>query len=296
MSVNFIRALRLPFIVVSILPYVFGAFISRGNFNAAGFFFGLLAVVATHLSANLMNDYADSKSGADWQDRRSFGFFGGSKLIQEGILSEGFYFKAALSFAALAAFCVAALVIILKTFWVIGIFLLIIFLSWAYSVSPFKLVYRRAGELIIFLLFGPALVMGGYFIQTGIFPDLRSFLLSLSLGFLTAGILFANEIPDYDDDCRVGKITAVSFTGKPLAYRLYYGIMGCAFISVALCAGLGLINKFALFSLLLMFPAVSAGRILKRHFEDKMLLKRSSVLTILIHHLTGVILIISLLF
>jgi 1,4-dihydroxy-2-naphthoate octaprenyltransferase len=57
----FIRALRLPFIVVSILPFIYGSLIERRGFNYGGFLLGLSAVISTHLSANLINDYADSR-------------------------------------------------------------------------------------------------------------------------------------------------------------------------------------------------------------------------------------------
>ena len=78
---NIIRALRLPFLSASILPFVFGSLVVRKQFNLPAFILGLMAAAFTHLSANLINDYADSKSGVDWQDKRFFGFFGGSKLI-----------------------------------------------------------------------------------------------------------------------------------------------------------------------------------------------------------------------
>ncbi|MFA5096893.1 MAG: hypothetical protein WC478_06095, partial [Candidatus Omnitrophota bacterium] len=87
MTKKIIRALRLPFISASILPFVFGSLIARQDFNMLGFTLGLLAVIFTHLSANLINDYFDSKSGVDWRDGNFYGFFGGSKLIQEGALS-----------------------------------------------------------------------------------------------------------------------------------------------------------------------------------------------------------------
>ncbi|MDD5255851.1 MAG: hypothetical protein PHR11_07380, partial [Candidatus Omnitrophica bacterium] len=65
---DIVRALRLPFISASVLAFVFGSLIERRHFNVAGFFLGLAAAVGLHLGANLINDYADSRSGADWQD------------------------------------------------------------------------------------------------------------------------------------------------------------------------------------------------------------------------------------
>ena len=162
---HLVRALRLPFLSASVLPFIFGSLIQRSSFNVKGFILGLSAAAATHLSANLINDYADSKSGADWQDRRFYGLFGGSKLIQEKVFSEKFYLRLALFFAFVSAFSVVLLAFVLKTIAVIGLYLVILFLSWSYSFGPLRFSYRRCGEFFIFLLFGPCLVMGGYFLM-----------------------------------------------------------------------------------------------------------------------------------
>ena len=66
---NLVRACRLPFINASVLPFIFGSLINHRNFNLLYFILGLIAVSATHISANLINDYADALSGADWLDK-----------------------------------------------------------------------------------------------------------------------------------------------------------------------------------------------------------------------------------
>ncbi|MDD5165898.1 MAG: prenyltransferase [Candidatus Omnitrophica bacterium] len=286
-----VRALRLPFLSVSILPFIFGSLIKRGNFNFLGFFLGLIAAGAAHLSANLINDYADSKSGADWQDKNFYKFFGGSKLIQEKIFSEKFYLRLAIIFALVACLSVILLSLVLKSPFVIFIYLAIIFLGWSYSQKPLQFSYHRLGEAFIFLLFGPALVMGGYFIQTRIFPDSMSFLLSLPFGFLTTAILFANEVPDFVDDRKAGKFTWVSIVGPKQAFLLYYLLMLLAFSSVLLNVVLGYLKPWALLAFIFILPAIKAGIILKNHSDDKMHLVDSSRLTIAIQTFVGLVLI-----
>lgn len=291
----FIRALRLPFAAASLLPFVFGSLIDRARFNFPGFIFGLTAALCTHLSANLMNDYADSRSGADWQDKRFFGFFGGSKLIQEGIFTESFYLQISVIFACLALASIAALAFILKNISVFGYYLIIIFLGWSYSEKPFQFSYCRLGEIIIFLLFGPALVMGGYFIQTGIFPDLRSFVLSLPFGFFTTAILYSNEIPDFLEDQKAGKATWVSFFGQERAFVLYYILILCAFSSIVLGFLLGYFRIFSIFAFFLVFPAMKAANILQRFATEKTRLLESSKLTVNIQVSVGIILVLGML-
>ncbi len=293
--VDFAAALRLPFISISILAFVFGSLIYRRDFNILTFLIGLVAVIATHLSANLINDYADSKSGADWQDLKPYKFFGGSKFIQLGLLEEKFYLRAALFCFILALSCVLALTAVIGEPRTVLYYFIIMFLGWAYSHKPLELSYHRLGEAVIFLLFGPALVMGGYFIQTRIFPDLKSFILSLPLGILTAAILFANEIPDYADDKKSKKITWVSFLGAGKSYLLYLVLIICAFIAIAVNLRLGFLGKIAYVSFIFIIPAMKASGILKNHYSDKEKLVVSSKLTILVHTLVSAVLIASLL-
>ena len=295
MSKDIIRAMRLPFITASVLPFIFGSLIAKPTFNFLTFLLGLIAAASCHLSANVINDYADSKSGADWQDKSFYGFFGGSKLIQEGVLSEKFYFNLASFFALLSGVCVILLAVILKNISIIGFFLLIIALSWTYSQKPLQFAYRRIGEFFIFILFGPAVVMGGYFIQTKIFPHWQSLFLSLPFAFFTTNILFANEVPDFPQDKAAGKFTWVSITGPKNAYILYALLAFSGFFAIALAMAFKYLSPFAAASFLLIPPSVKAIKILKRDHADKIKLVESSKLTILTHNLASVILIIAIL-
>ncbi|MDD4894152.1 MAG: prenyltransferase [Candidatus Omnitrophica bacterium] len=289
---DFIRALRLSFIPASILPFILGSLLPGHNFNALNFFLGLVAVVFVHLSANLANDYADSKSGLDWQDKKFYNFFGGSKLIQEGVLSEKFYFWLAVFFSISGALCVIALSLIFKSPSVVAYFAVILFLAWSYSEKPLQFSYHGMGEAIIFILFGPALVMGGYFIQTGIFPDLKSFMVSLPVGFLITAVLFANEIPDYPLDTSCGKRTWVSFLGQERSYIIYVILIVCAFMSISLNFTMGYLNIKALISFVFILPALKAAAILRRQHTKPGFIQ-SSKLTIMVHACVSAILILS---
>jgi 1,4-dihydroxy-2-naphthoate octaprenyltransferase len=288
---NIIRALRLPFVSASILPFVFGSLFIRERFNYLGFLCGLSCVLFTHLSANLVNDYFDSRSGADWKDRKSYGFFGGSKLIQEGVFSEKIYLFFALFCALLAFLSVFILALNLNSPFVVIIYLLIITLSWQYTSRPLAFSYHYFGESIIFFLFGPALVMGGYFIQTSIFPDLRSLLISLPFGFLTASILLANEIPDYQDDRLSGKNNLVSIIKPRNGFLAYYLLVLLGLFSVLLSIYFGLLKNVCVLVLASAPFALKAGIIMKRSYSDKPKLIEASKLAINVQLLSNIILI-----
>lgn len=288
---NLIEAFRLPFVGASALPFIFGSVICRKNFTFPGFVFGLFAVIATHISANLINDYADSKSGADWQDKNSYKFFGGSKLIQQNIFSERFYLKAAIFFAVISAFSVLLLSLAMKSFLVVFVYGIVIILSWFYSVSPVKLSYRRVGEAAIFLLFGPVLVMGGYFIQTRVFPDLKSFLLSVPFGFFTTAILFANEVPDFTEDRNVGKNNWVSLIGAENSFLFYCLLIGSGFLFILINVFMGFLSPFACLTLVFIIPGYFAARIIRNYHDSKFRLIQSSKFTIVIQTFVSICLI-----
>jgi len=279
---NLVEAFRLPFVGASILPFIFGSVINRKNFNLSGFILGFFAVLSMHISANLINDYADSRSGVDWQDKNSYKFFGGSKFIQQNIFSERFYLKFAIFFAIVSAFSVLLLSLVLKTFLVVFIYGFVIVLSWVYSVSPLRLSYHKVGEIAIFILFGPVLVMGGYFIQTRIFPDLKAFLLSVPFGFFTTAILFANEVPDFSDDNKVGKNTLVSVIGVNKSFLFYYLLVGAGFLLILINILAGFLSPWASLAFILIIPAYSAAKIIKNYSDSKFRLIQSSRLTIVV--------------
>jgi 1,4-dihydroxy-2-naphthoate polyprenyltransferase len=148
---------------------------------------------------------------------------------------------------------------------------------------------------VIFLLFGPALVMGGYFIQTEIFPDARSFILSLPFGFLTTALLFMNEVPDADADLKVGKRTWVPLVEKQNAHIVYALLTLFAFFYVAVCIALHYVHAGALWAFAGILFCFRAYIILKNNFDDKDRLLTASKLTIMGQVTVSVVLILDLL-
>ncbi len=288
------QALRLPFLSASVLPFVFGSLLAD-ELKLVPLLLGLAATASTHLSGNVINDYADSKTGADAQDTRHYAFFGGSKLIQHGVFTAAWYKRVGIALAAAAVGAVLALAAWMRTATVAWLYLFVLLLTWMYSEKPLRLSYRRLGELVVFLLFGPACVMGGHYLQTAVFPTWQGLFLSLPFGFLTAGILLANEVPDAPDDRAAGKFNLVGVVGRTNGYLLYAASVAGAFAAIAAAIATGYLGRTALLSAVGLLPATAAVRILRRHYGDKLMMTRSSRLAILTHLLVGVILILDVL-
>ena len=258
------RAFRLPFLGTSLLPFAAGSAFQVDHIAIVPLSLGLAVVGLTHISANLINDYADSRSGVDWKDSTYYGLFGGSKLIQAGVLGEPLYLRAEVASAVAAVAGVGSLTV-LSGLWMTPVyFAAVLALAWAYSCPPFRLSYHRLGELTILLLFGPALVMGGHYLQTGAFPARDSFRFSLPFGLLTAGILIVNEVPDHDDDVSAGKFTLVTLVGKRRTGFLYGLTAGAALAMAVWNHQLPGLSKLTLSVVLAAVPAAGAAVILAR--------------------------------
>ena len=72
-------------------------------------------------------------------------------------------------------------------------------LAWYYHGGTMRLAYRGLGELAVAIAYGPLVVCGTYFVQTGMLsaPLLH---VSCALGLLVAAFLWINQFPDYRAD------------------------------------------------------------------------------------------------
>jgi thiamine biosynthesis lipoprotein len=284
--------MRLPFVTASIIPFLIGAaYVFRAEhisiFNTR-FLLGLLAAVSGHIGANILNDYFDSKSGNDWQDRRKHIFFGGSKVIQDGLMSEREVFRAGASFIALSAMCIMALQIMIPNIPIIVFGLFILILAYSYTAPPLKLVYRGWGELVIFVLFGTAIVAGAYTLLTARYFGFQEVLLSFPIAFLVTAILYVNEVPDCQVDKRSGKNNLVVRIGPEGAWRGYLMLIAGAFISIIVCVIKNILPVSSLLTLPIFIIYFDAISILKRECRNLERLKVASVRTIAGHMLVGI--------
>ena len=167
----------------------------------------LLFALIAHAGANVINDYYDARSGCDAANTaRIAPFTGGSRFIQDGILSERA--TCLYGYALLALVIPAGLWLINQS----GPLLLVIGLGgllcgWAYSAPPLKLQSRGLGEIAITLAW-LTVVLGSDYVQS---QSLNATALYAGLAYapLVANVLFVNQVPDRIADASVGKNTLI---------------------------------------------------------------------------------------
>lgn len=253
-------------------------------------FFALVA----HAGVNVVNDYYDALNGSDAANQeRCFPFTGGSRFIQNGVLT--LRQAALLGYGLLAAVIPAGLWLTAHSApGLIGIGLLGLLLGWAYSAPPLKLMCRGLGEIAIvggWLL----VVVGTDFVQRGSLGWLPV-LVGLPYALLVANILFINQFPDARADASAGKNTLVVKLGPEQAKWGYLAIALFAYGWLILFVGRGALPVYAAAGALPLALSFNAGRELLHHASEPAALVPAIQKTIAAANLSGLLLALGLAF
>lgn len=198
-------AVRAPFFSASLIPVLVGAALSSrlGNFHCIKLLLALWIVVSCHAGANLINDYFDAE-GSDPLNRFSTPFSGGSRLIQQGILSRKAYYQGAYIIYGIAFFTVLTLTFVYQNLGILLLGIAGIVIGIVYSARKTFGMGRGWGELAVGIGFGPFATAGSFLLQTNfLLPE--AFLAGIPVGFLIMGVLILNEFPDVEADRAVNK-------------------------------------------------------------------------------------------
>jgi 1,4-dihydroxy-2-naphthoate octaprenyltransferase len=227
-------ALRVRTLPAAVVPVVVGtATAARAGLARPGVaLVALGAALLLQIGANLVNDWGDSRRGADGPDR-----LGPVRVTQAGLLPPGRVVAAAA--AAFAAATVLGLVLVARAGWpVVSIGAAAIVAAVAYTAGPFPLAYHGLGEPFVFLFFGPVAVCGAELVQAG-HASLLGLFASVPVGCLATAILVVNNVRDVDGDRRAAKRTLAVRFGRRAGRALYAAALAAAFATpVALAAAL----------------------------------------------------------
>lgn len=247
----------------------------------------LFALVA-HAGGNVINDYHDAVSGADDANTgRLFPFTGGSRFIQNGVMSTR---QAARFGYGLLLLVVPAGVWLTVSagpaLLIIGVAGLV--LAWAYSAPPLKLVSRGLGEVVVaacWLL----VVVGADYVQRGELAW-TPVAAGLSFALLVANLLYINQFPDHAGDAAAGKRTLVVRLGPESAKWGYFGIAMVAYGWVVLQIGRDNLPQVCAAAMITIVMSLTAARELREYASTPAELAKAIKLTIGAATLHGLIL------
>ena len=233
-----LRALRAFSLPVSVLPVLVATAAVRPirQWDWPVLTASAIGVALLHAAGNLLNDYFDFRHGVDravaGDDRRP------GRLLVRGDLRPRDVLAEALACLLLAAAVTAYLL------WRRGAAIGYLALAtvaglYSYTGPPLRLKYRAMGEVLIFLLFGPGLMLGAAFAQTGK-AEWALLPLSSAVGCATTGILVGNNIRDHKEEAAAGVRTLAHLAGAGPARVLYVLLEAGAVVALAVLASAGL--------------------------------------------------------
>lgn len=240
MAKRLLRFIRYRFLLFAgLLPYCLGSAVAYGSahtFDLRLFLIGLVGIFFTLVGVEAFNEYFDWVLGTD----RVF------QLDPKPVTKKKFYI-------GVTAFAIALLFAVYLTLQVgvgIALFAVLGFVAAAgYLGPPLRFTYRGFGEIVIALSYGPAMVMGSYYLQAGhidIIPAIASVIPAIFL-FLIAII---NEVPDFLQDSLVGKRNICARNGRERTVTIYGSMSIVLYIILAVLVLAGLLPGTCLLILL----------------------------------------------
>jgi 1,4-dihydroxy-2-naphthoate octaprenyltransferase len=200
-----------------------------------------IGCMTAHAGANLLSDYYDFKTRVDRK-----GTFGSSGLLVGGIMSPNQILRGAWVALVIAGIIGAYFVFVAPN----GAFLIWLILIGGllgvfYTAKPFELKYHALGDLAVFVSFGPAMVLGAYFVQAHHF-SWKPVLYSIPIGFLVDAILHSNNLRDIVNDGVVKIKTVPILIGEKWAKVMYQALVFGAYFITLLLVLFGGLTPFAL--------------------------------------------------
>ena len=277
---RWVKALRAPFFTASVVPVLLGAAVAyshTGRISVPDLILTLIGVIALHAGTNLANDYFDHLSGNDELNSNPTPFSGGSRVIQEGLISPKGVLIYSLSWFALG--CLMGLYLN----WrhpgnaILYLGLIGVFSGFFYTAVPIRFGYHGLGEMMVGLNFGTLVVLGSYYVQTG-FLSLRPVIASVPVSLLIAAVLWINEFPDYDADAAVGKRTLVVRLGLRRSAYIYVGMLAFSYIWLIL---IGI--PWVAIALVTLPIAFKSAKVALSKYDDPMNLIPANAATVMLH-------------
>lgn len=285
-------AIRPGFLAASLIPVGLGVTAALHRDYTLHLGLLLLTVLATalvHAGVNVINDYYDDLNGTDrCNTQRIFPFTGGSRLIQNGVISADAMWRYGISLL------LSAIILGLGLAWYCGAGLLWIgmaglLLGWGYSAPPLQLHSRGLGELAVALGFGSLIPLGAWLVQTGQW-SWYPVMISVPAALLLMNILYINQFPDHQADAATGKRHWVVRLGLQRAPWIYLWAVigaGCWLGGLLWSGQLPWVASISLLPLLL---ALWAARLLWREAQTPWNLAPAIQLTLAALMLHGILL------
>jgi 1,4-dihydroxy-2-naphthoate polyprenyltransferase len=236
------RSLRPYSFTASIMPVLLAAAISATTPVGAEWWYLVpfaFAAVLLHAGTNVLNDYYDYLHGVDKVGDRDT-----SHVITQGIMPPEFmklsghlYFLAGIAAGSTIALTRGPFFLVAGLLGALG--------AYSYTNARLSLKYRALGDLAVFVLMGPALVVMGVWALEGSVASAAP-LASIPVALLVTAILHGNNLRNIAEDRAAGITTLAGMLGFGLSKLLFAGLVFSAYLVTLFLVAFGTVGFGAL--------------------------------------------------
>ncbi|MBV9822817.1 MAG: prenyltransferase [Actinobacteria bacterium] len=259
---RFLYASRSVILVISAQSAVIAGLLALTDrrLHAIPFVLVLLGFVVLHAVSNLSNDYFGYRRGHDTADspRRRYTLHPiASGAVTPRLLAGG------LAVLGVLALAIAGYFIALRGWPALWLTVAGAVLLYAYDAAPRALKELGLGEVAAFVVWGPLMIGGGYFVITGRFSA-DAVLASVPVGLGVASILVGKHIDQRMFDTSQQQRTLPVLLGERAARALNQAVLGAMYAVTAAAVLFGALSPFALVVVLALPRALRAVRVMAR--------------------------------
>jgi len=238
---------------------------------------------------NMTDDYYDFRHLVDaFASEGRNPYTGGSGLLSSGLIQPEKMKQVFIAFY-MVAIGIGVFLGIMRGTLILFLLALGFFCAYFYTAPPIRFGYRGLGEIAQLLCFGPGIGLGAYYVQTQRI-SWEAFWGTLPFGIMLFAMITINEIPDYFEDRRGGKLNLVARFGRETGVWLFIASLLSAYAVISVGVILGRIPVLGLVSLLTLPIAYKTISILKAYYREPMKMAPANLGMICTHNFTAILL------
>jgi 1,4-dihydroxy-2-naphthoate octaprenyltransferase len=259
---RFLYASRSVILVISAQSAVIAGLLAATDrhFEIVPFVLVLVGFVVLHAISNLSNDYFGYRRGHDTADspRRRYTLHPiASGAVTPQLLVGGLIVLAALALG------IAAYFVVLRGWPALVLAAIGAVLLYAYDAAPRALKELGLGEVAAFVVWGPLMIGGGYYVITGRWSA-DAFVASAVTGLGVASILIGKHIDQRGFDTTQHQRTLPVVLGERYARALNQAVVAAMYVVTAAAIATGALSPFTAVVLLAAPRAAHALRLMAR--------------------------------
>jgi 1,4-dihydroxy-2-naphthoate octaprenyltransferase len=231
--------------------------------NWLNFALAVIGLVIAHASNNMINDYFDLESGVDTDE------YARAQYAPHPVLS-GMISKRGLQSAVLIVNLIDAVILlyfVLTVGWPVIVFALLgLFISVFYVAPPIRLKHHGLGEPGVFLVWGPLMIGGTYYVTAGTLPPLGVWLACVPYALVVTTVLIGKHIDKIEADREKGIRTIPVILGERASLWLNVAMMVGYYLVIL---GLVLTGTLGIWVLLVALAVPRLWQVIKIYREPR---------------------------